>query len=397
MPAMGRSFIIAGAGISGMTLALGLAKFGASVTVLERSPTLQEFGAGLQVSPNARHVLNNLGLDSALTDVSFEPQALDVFPQGARKPVVSMELGELMRQRFGAPYAVMHRADLANVLYKACRRFANIDIIFGIRQWDVLSHERGVTVTMDDAAGHSRTTRADAFIGADGVHSQTRRSVLGGEDARFGRRIAWRALVPFDKVAGHVALDRVSIFLGSGFHLVCYPTPHRGQVNLALFTPGDRPDENALPQLSRPGERVEALLAAAGQHWTPWPLFTVETPVWHKGNIGILGDAAHAMVPFQAQGAAMGIEDAATLAPLLISEQSAESAFQRYALARRDRVSQVAALSAQNGRIFHMPWPLNLARDAVMRLQGPQGHLKRLGWIYDHKVETGTPAGGHIG
>ncbi len=378
-----------------MTLALGLAKFGASVVVLERSETLQEFGAGLQVSPNARHVLNSLGLDGALADVSFEPAALDVYPQRAARPVVSMALGALMRQQFGAPYAVMHRADLANVLYKACRRFANIDIVFGVRGWNVVSHARGVIVTIDDAAGQSRTTRADAFIGADGVHSQTRRTVLGGQPALFGRRIAWRALVPTDNVAGQIAPDRVSIFLGSGFHLVCYPTPHRGQVNLALFTPGDTPEQAGQPELSRPGDRVATIHAAAGRSWTPWPLYTVDTPLWHKDKIGLIGDAAHAMVPFQAQGAAMGIEDAGTLAPLLASAADAETAFTQYAQARRDRVSRVAALSAQNGRIFHMPWPLSIARDSVMRLQGPHGHLKRLGWIYGHRVDPGSPPSGH--
>ncbi len=378
-----------------MTLALGLAKFGASVVVLERSETLQEFGAGLQISPNARHVLNSLGLDGALADVSFEPAALDVYPQRAARPVVSMELGALMRQQFGAPYAVMHRADLANVLYKACRRFANIDIVFGVRGWNVVSHARGVTVAIDDTSGQSRTTRADAFIGADGVHSQTRRTVLGGQPATFGRRIAWRALVPTDSVADKITPDRVSIFLGSGFHLVCYPTPHRGQVNLALFTPCDTPEQAGQPELSRPGERVAAILAAAGRSWTPWPLYTIDTPLWHKDKMGLIGDAAHAMVPFQAQGAAMGIEDAGTLAPLLASATDAEAAFTQYAQARRDRVSRVAALSAQNGRIFHMPWPLSVARDSVMRLQGPHGHLKRLGWIYGHRVDPGSPPSGH--
>lgn len=396
MPAAGQTYIIAGAGISGMTLALGLAKFGATVVMLERSATVQEFGAGLQVSPNARHVLDHLGLAEAIDQVSFEPAALDLYPQGRTRPLVSMELGPVMRQRFGAPYAVMHRADLANVLYKACRRFANIDILFGVRAWDVVSHARGVTVSVDESSAQSRTTRGRAFIGADGVHSHTRLQVLGGPAAHFGHRIAWRTLVANDLVASQIATDRVSVFFGSGFHLVCYPLPHRRQVNLALFMPGKGPDTGGQPHPPSPGPVVQAILAAAGATWTPWPLFTVETPDWHHGNIGLVGDAAHAMVPFQAQGAAMGIEDAAVLAPLLVKSEGPADAFAAYARLRQPRQRRVAGLSAENGRIFHLPWPASLARDLVMKAQGPRAHLKRLGWIYDYRAvrdEPGTPSG----
>lgn len=387
MPTAGRSYIIAGAGISGMTLALALAKFGATVVVLERHADVQEFGAGLQISPNARHALNRLGLDEALGRISLEPQALDLYPQFSRKPLVSMELGAVMRERFGAPYVVMHRADLADALYKACRRFANIDMLFGVRQWDVVSHARGVTVALDEANGQSRTTRADAFIGADGVHSHTRLAMLDGPQAKYGNRVAWRTLVPTDTVADEIALDRVSVFFGSGFHLVCYPLPHRGQVNLALFMPGKKPLDDQQPQPKRPGSKVAAILAAAANGWTPWPMYTVDASVWHKGNIGIVGDAAHAMVPFQAQGAAMGIEDATELAPLLMGTESASEAFSRYAAQRQKRTSQVAALSASNGRIFHLPWPLSVARDLVIRIQGPRAHLRRLNWVYAYEAQ----------
>jgi len=386
MPASGRSYIIAGAGIAGMTMALALAKFGATIIVLERSATIQEFGAGLQISPNARRVLDRLGLGEAIERASLEPEALDVYAQHGQRPLLSMELGAIMRERFGAPYAVMHRADLADLLYKACRRFASIDIVFGVRNWDVVSHARGVTVAIDEADGQSRTARAQGFIGADGVHSQTRLGVLDGPAAQYRNRIAWRTLVPMADLRDQIAADRVSVFFGAGFHLVCYPLPHRNQVNLALFMPGGVPADGTQPSPRNPGQRVEAIMAAAGEGWTAWPMYTVEAPIWHQGNIGLIGDAAHAMVPFQAQGAAMGIEDAATLAPLLAGTESAETAFSRYEKMRQPRVGRVAALSADNGRIFHMGWPLSLARNTVMRLQGPRAHLKRLAWVYSHDV-----------
>lgn len=390
MPASGRSYIIAGAGIAGLTLALTLAKFGATVVVIERNATVQEAGAGLQISPNARKILDRLGLSDVLKRVALEPAALDTYQNGQSRPFFSMEFGPIMEERFGAPYAVMHRADLADALYKATRRFANIDIIFGVRGWDVVSHARGVTVAVDEANGQTRTTRANAFIGADGVHSQTRRQVLGGPDAQFGGRVAWRTLVPADSVAGQIAMDRVSVFFGSGHHLVCYPLPHRRQVNLALFLPGKAGDNPARPNLRGRGA-LSVILAAAGESWTPWPLYTVATSLWHRGNIGLIGDAAHAMVPFQAQGAAMGIEDAATLAPLLVELAEPEAALARYAAIRQERVGRVARLSASNGRIFHMRWPLSVARDTVMRLQGPRAHLKRLGWIYGYDAAPAEP------
>ena len=136
MPGTGRTYYIAGAGIAGMTLALALAKFGASVVILERSQIISEFGAGLQVSPNARKILDNLGLGDAIAARSLEPAGIDIYPWRRPDPLVTLELGAVMRQRFGAPYVVMHRADLADALYKACRRFANIDILFGVRGWD---------------------------------------------------------------------------------------------------------------------------------------------------------------------------------------------------------------------------------------------------------------------
>lgn len=389
MPGSGRTFYIAGAGISGLTLALALAKFGASVMVLERSPVLSEFGAGLQVSPNARRILDRLGLDDALASHGLEPAGIDIYPFGRAAPLVTMELGAIMRERFGAPYAVMHRADLADALYKATRRFANIDIQFGVRAWDAQSNARGVTLAIEDAKGQTRTARGKALIGADGVHSITRTNLLGGPSAKYRHRAAWRTLLPYDSLAGQIALDRVSVLFGPGYHMVCYPLPHRRQVNVALFAKAPSPQAETgttpnLPRTRRHSARIDVILAAAGQSWTPWPLYTVDAPHWHKGNIGIVGDAAHAMVPFQAQGAAMGIEDAAVLAPLLVNESSAETAFAKYESIRRPRVIRVARTSMSNGTIFHMRWPFSLARNMGIAAQGKRGHLKRLDWLYAH-------------
>ncbi|MET3924977.1 FAD-dependent monooxygenase [Devosia sp. 2618] len=392
MPGTGRSFYIAGAGIAGLTLALALAKFGATVTVLERSLAISEFGAGLQISPNARRILNRLGLDEAITATSLEPAGIDIYPHRRATPLVTLELGAIMREKFGAPYAVMHRADLAEALYLACRRFGNIDIRFGVSVQHAETSEQGVTLNINEASAKTRIARGLALIGADGVYSRTRTSFLDGPAAAYGGRVAWRTLLPFDSVSGQIALDRVSVLFGPGYHMVCYPLPHRRQVNVALFaqvaqTHGDLGTHPILRKPRRPSPGIDAILAAAGESWTHWPLYTVETPVWHQGNVGLIGDAAHAMVPFQAQGAAMGIEDAAVLAPLLISENSAAQAFENYQQIRQQRVARVAKTSAMNGRIFHMAWPLSVARNSVIALQGSRGHLRRLDWLYAHDTQ----------
>lgn len=390
MASSGRTIYIAGAGIAGMTLALALAKFGATVVVAERNKKVQEVGAGLQISPNARRVLNQLGLDKAVAQRSFEPVGIDVHPFRSQKPLVTLALGQVMRETFGAPYAVMHRADLAEVLYKACRRFANIDMLFGIRSFDAVNHDRGTSIIIDEANGNARSSRVHAFVGADGVRSETRTRVLAGPEAVYSGAVAWRTTLAADLLKGVVALDRTTLLLGPGYHAVCYPLPHRKQVNIALFAkePAGRldaespPKEPRLPWAALPSRTFEAIMGVAKGSWGYWPLYTIDAPVWSDGGVGLIGDAAHAMVPFQAQGAAMAIEDAAILAPLLMTEPDAASAFRRFEAMRRPRVDRVRKISNSNGFAFHLEWPFTVARDTVIRAQGPHGHLKRLDWLY---------------
>ena len=395
MPSAGRTVYIAGAGIAGLTLALALAKFGATVVVLERNKAITELGAGVQLSPNARKVLNQLGLDRQVAAQSLEPEGIDVYPFGARRPLVTLSLGETVRDRYGAPYAVMHRGDLAELLHRACRRFANIDIAFDVRSFEAMASARGVSVTADD--GSSRSARAFAFVGADGVNSQTRTRVLGGPPAIYSGTIVWRAAIEMDALGGHLAIDRTSLLMGPGYHAVCYPLPHRGMINVALFARQKSTDATGkkpiLPGVTR-SSQFGAILDAAGDAWGVWPLSTVVAPRWHESGIGLIGDAAHAMLPFQAQGAAMAIEDAAILAPLLMTEPTAEAAFGRFFAMRVKRIARVARLSARNAAIFHMEWPLTVGRDLVMRLQGRTGHLRRLDWVYgfDTAPEVETTA-----
>jgi salicylate hydroxylase len=235
MSGAGRTIYVAGAGIAGLTLALALAKFGTTVVLLERNKSIQEVGAGLQISPNARRILNQLGLERQLQQRAFEPKGIEVYPFRAKQPLVTLQLGSAMSERFGAPYAVMHRADLADALYRACKRFANIDILFGVRTFDVVSHSRGISVIVDEAQGLARSTSAFAFVGADGVHSHTRTGVIGGPPAAYSGGVAWRTTLPMSALEKVISTNHVSLLMGPGYHAVCYPLPHRQQFNIALF------------------------------------------------------------------------------------------------------------------------------------------------------------------
>lgn len=394
MSGAGRTIYIAGAGIAGLTLALALAKFGATVVLLERNKTIQEVGAGLQIGPNARRVLNQLGLDRQLQSRAFEPTGIEVYPFRARRPLTTLALGKTIASRFGAPYAVMHRADLAQTLYNACKRFANIEVLFGIKTFDVVSHAHGVSIIVDEAGGTARSTSAFAFVGADGVHSHTRTAVMGGPPAKYSGGVAWRTTLPMSALQAVLPPDKVGLLMAPGYHAVCYPLPYRNQVNVALFASVKQevalgpspPREPKLPWAALPSRHFDAIMAAAKDAWGYWPLSTVETGTWHMGSIGLVGDAAHAMLPHQAQGAAMAIEDAAILAPLLMTEPDAESAFKRYAAIRQPRVTRVRKVSNANGLIFHMEWPFTLGRDAAIALQGSHGHLSRLAWLYGYRA-----------
>src|SRR3569623_3535262 len=269
--AAGRTIYIAGAGIAGMTLALALAKFGATVVVLERNPKVQEVGAGLQLSPNAHRVLNQLGLDKAISARSFEPESIDVYPYRAQSPVVSLELGAIMRERYGVPYSVIHRADLADILYRACKRFANIDLLFGVRNFDAVNHARGTSLVIDEAAGTSRSARVHALVGADGVRSETRTRVLNGPAATYSGYVAWRTTISMDLLKGVLAPDRTTLLFAPGYHAVCYPLPSRKVFNIALFSkekadrldPATTPDEPKLPWAALPSPSIDKLLSLA--------------------------------------------------------------------------------------------------------------------------------------
>lgn len=387
-----RTIYIAGAGIAGMTLALALSRYDFHIVVLEKAHSPTTEGAGLQISPNARHVLNDLGLSQAMNKFGFATKAIDIYPHMYKKPLVSLQLGDAIEKRFRAPYCVIHRADLFGLLFDACKEHNNIQFFFGVKSFDMEAHARGVSLTFELTSGEVQNTRAHAFIGADGVHSQTRRKILKGPDAIYSGYVAWRTLIPASMMHNQLNLEHTSLMWGPGYHTIAYPHPNRHVINIALFSKEKLSPDTRVQHVNTPSlattktrcPRLKSIFIAAEGAWQKWPLNAAKTSQWSQGPIGLIGDAAHAMLPYQAQGAAMAIEDAAILAPLLASEKYATSALFKYQNLRQKRVQKITDTAAKNGKIYHMEWPFSVARDIVVSTEGPKGHFKRLAWIYDY-------------
>ncbi len=387
-----RTIIIAGAGISGLSAALALAQYDFKIIVIERNGKIQEFGAGLQIGPNAQRALNKIGVEKELKNIAFEPQGLDIYSFGSAKPLITLKLGETARRRFGVPYSVFHRADLVNALYNVAKKNKSIDIIFKVQDFEIdeISSQNGENLSVEiKRNGKSERFLCYAFIGADGVGSITRTKFLSGPQAKYSGYVAWRSLVDYDELKNIFNLNNSSIIWGAGFHAVVYPLAHRSLVNVAFFTKeamsigfGIRQTPN-LPIFAKNDIRL-AKICDMQNEWTHWPLAAVTTNIWHKGAIGLIGDAAHAMLPFQAQGAAMGIEDAIILASLLAREETPKTAFEIYEKKRQARVEKVVKTSKMNAKIFHMPKPFSIARNMVVKAQGSLNHFSRLSWLYDY-------------
>ncbi|WGD55787.1 FAD-dependent monooxygenase [Bradyrhizobium sp. CB1650] len=395
--ALSRTIAIAGAGIGGLTAALALAARGFRVVVLEKAERLEEVGAGLQLSPNASRVLVELGLEDRLKVRAVTPDAICVMSARAGGELLRMPLGEVASMRAGAPYWVLHRADLQSALAGAVSDHPDIELKLGATFEDVAAHAKGLTI-VHRSGTIRRSDLASALIGADGVWSTVRKQLFPDVQPRFSGLIAWRGTFEATQLPKEYTARRVQLWMGPNAHLVAYPIAGGRQVNVVAVLPGTW----NRPGWSTPGDAVELMDAFAAPRWPPsarmmlaavdswrkWALFTLpEGCDWSKGPIALLGDAVHAMLPFAAQGAGMAIEDAAVLARHLTGE-AAESAagiaaaLKQYERARQARVRRVQRTARQQGRIYHLTGPLAIARDLSIRALGPERMLARQDWIY---------------
>lgn len=397
-----RTIVVAGAGIGGLTAALALSAKGFRVIVLEKAERLQEAGAGLQLSPNASRILIDLGLQSRLAPHVIVPDAVTVLSARRGRQIARLPLGEAATFRAGAPYWVIHRADLQAALVAAVMDDSSIDLRLGCQFEDVASHARGVTVGL-----RKDTTRlqepALALIGADGIWSAVRQQLFPQAKPTFSGLIAWRGTIDANQLPRDYAARGVQLWLGSSAHLVTYPIAGGRQINMVAIvrgtwnrpgwsTPGDMTEIKNLFAAARWAASARMMIGAVDR-WSRWALFTMpDRGPWSNGATALLGDAAHAMLPFAAQGAGMAIEDAAVLAQCL--EQShvgsdagaVPAALQRYARLRHSRVTRVQRTARQNGQIYHLGGPAALIRNLVMTYVGGPRLLARQEWIYDWRI-----------
>ena len=399
--AASRTIVVAGAGIGGLTAALALAGRGFRVVVLEKAERLEEAGAGLQLSPNASRVLIDLGLQPRLAACAVTPEAISIMSAQHGGEVIRLPLGEAATACAGAPYWVMHRADLQAALQAQVNDHPDIELRLGCQFEDVVPHAKGLTVVQ--RSGMTRQQElAVALVGADGIWSTVRHHLFPEVQPQFSGLIAWRGTLDTTQLPRAYASCRVQIWMGPDAHLVAYPISAARKINVVAVVPGtwNRPGwsapgevceiKNAFASARWPGNA--RMIIGAVDDWRKWALFTIpDGGEWTDGAIALLGDAAHAMLPFAAQGAGMAIEDAAVLARCLgerVGESAAgiPAALKNYARLRRSRVARVQRAARQSGRIYHLPGPAAYARDLAIKAMGARRMLARQDWIYDWRA-----------
>jgi salicylate hydroxylase len=388
--------LISGGGIGGLTAALCFLHHGAEVTVLEQAQELGDIGAGIQIPPNAMKVFAALGLDAALAETAFEPEAIEARMGRTGLDLFQIPLAEHAIKRWGAPYLHIHRADYISVLAKALRDESPDGLHLGAEIIGYTQTEDAVEVQLADG----RRITGDALIGADGIHSPVREQMLGAEKPIFTGNVAWRAVVPMAALGADGPRPTACAWMGPGKHCVTYRL-RRG--TLANFVGVVERDDWTTESWTERGTREAALVDFADWHPTitrmlgeadtlyRWALFDrAPLPQWVDGRVGLLGDAAHPMLPFMAQGAAMAVEDAWVVAREVTQKPSPARGLEAYQHLRQTRTGRVQAGSRANAKTFHKrTWAGQLATYGPKWLAGkfaPMAVHKRQDPLYGYVV-----------
>jgi 2-polyprenyl-6-methoxyphenol hydroxylase-like FAD-dependent oxidoreductase len=377
---------VIGGGIGGLSAALQLLKAGLDVHVYEQAPQIAEIGAGIQISPNASRLLLRLGLKAAMDAVGVQPRAVHQRRWDDGRSLQRAPLGPEVEANFGAPYYHFHRADLANLLADALPRER---LHAGHKLMRLEQDSERVTVGFDNGA----TAEADLLVGADGIHSRVREIVFGPEKPRFTGCVAWRGLVPAERLR-HLDVEIAShAWFGPGGHVVHYWVAGGRMMNVVCIVEhGDWTRESWTDK----GEVADVLTRYEGWHPTVrsligafpetfiWALHDrAPLPCWSAGRVTLLGDACHPMLPMMAQGAAQSIEDGATLAALLeATPDDLAAVLTRYEALRKPRATKLQQASAANRSRFHLPdGDAQRARDEAMATSGDRS-IANIGWLY---------------
>lgn len=401
MPGMtDQQVLIVGAGIAGLAASLACGQAGLPVQLIERAPAFNEVGAGIQIGPNVTRILQAWGLGDALAQVASLPDALQVRSAVSGRALGRLPMGRDMRQRYGAPYATLHRADLHQLLLQAVQAQGLAQLQLGAEVTRFAQTAQGIAVVMSDGKIQSGT----ALLGADGLWSAVRRQLLNDATPAPTGHLAYRALLRQSDMPTSLRSQQVTAWLGPRLHAVQYPVRGGDWLNLVVIVHGE-PDwmqaANSTPgQLANWSQQADRAqlqqalrgicsdlraLVDAAPAWRLWILCDREPmqgPQEHaRGRVALLGDAAHPMRPYLAQGAGMAIEDAAAIAQVLAqSHPTTEVALQDFAQRRWSRNRRVQERSRRNGQIFHATGPVRWGRDAAMAVLGTR--LLDLPWLY---------------
>jgi 2-polyprenyl-6-methoxyphenol hydroxylase-like FAD-dependent oxidoreductase len=352
--------LVVGAGIGGLTAALCLAKKGFEVEVFEQSADISEVGAGIQLSPNSNRVLHYLGMASVLQKTAFRPDAAEIRHWKTGKILSTTVRGDSAERDYGFPYYNIHRADLISALHEAANDLSCIEIKTSSRVDRFHQTGAAAVLSCDDSDVHG-----DLIVGADGIHSAIRAGLFGEDKPRFTGTVAWRGLVPADKLPRGKVRPVTGLWWGPGKHFVHYYVRSGEMVNCVCVVEKTGWEVESWTQA---GEHAELLRDFSGWHDTvcslieamdpdecyKWALFD-RAPMqsWTSGRVTLLGDACHPTLPFMAQGAAMAIEDAAILAASVAAD-GIESGLQRYQELRVQRTARIQNGSRRNAKVFHM-------------------------------------------
>ncbi len=396
-----RQVVIAGAGIGGLSAALSIARIGLHVDILEQAQQLEQAGAGIQLSPNATRVLYELGLAERLKATAVEPEAIRVMNAGNAREIVRIPLGRDAEKRYGAPFLVMHRADLQAALLDAVRNHSDINLSLGARVEDFAAYSSGVTV-LTRQSGQVTEHKCSIFIGADGLWSPVRSRMRREGAPAFRHRTAWRALVPASEVAAQWREPVVHLWLGRETHLVHYPVKGGALINIVAIAEDEwqattwsaaADGEEVLRRFSRwDWADSPRLLLRVPRQWSKWALHDRRGAHRGRGPVALLGDASHPILPFLAQGAAMAIEDGAVLAAHLAQQPDKPSkALRGYEKDRRKRTQRAQKASRRQGKIYGQFGPEGVVRNLVMRLLGGKKLLARYDWLYKWRPPVAEP------
>lgn len=390
------TILIAGAGLGGLTAALALLRRGYRVRVLEQAPQLRELGAGIQLSANANRALFNLGLEKPLMEVACPAagKRIRLWSTGQTWPL--FDLSSESVQRYGYPYLTVYRADLHRVLAEAVLATAPDAIRLNARVEGVEQDAGGVRVTLADGSVET----ADLLVGADGVHSRVRAALFGDDKPVFSGALAWRGVIPAERLPAHLCEPYGVNWVGPGAHVIHYPLRRGKLVNFVGIL---ERDDWQIESWTQQGSVDECARDFAGWHEDVQTLIrSLETPFkwalmvrepmtqWTRARVTLLGDACHPTLPMLASGAAMAIEDGYILARSLDAHRDDPLlALQRYEDVRKERTARVVRGSAENAKRFHNPELAHAAGAAayVEREWSEDRVRARYEWLFTYDVD----------